>query len=1304
MNRRVVMFLLCLMISLGSLWAVTEETASLRGFIYGSAPTCGYDKWISHVSEGIASNNYNIYAPYDRQTNGFGTFRVASATDLTRWNEVMDAFLAGNLETAEQLILNYSIPYEVVVFHDTDVNRTYYMLRESLNMSYSDDNGTTASYDDEIGSFDYGWGIYVYNPSSTTPVLVNVAHPNDDFIVTPISVLAFQEWDAMFFAVNGAGREVKWNMVAPFYNSKSLSDPSRIEAHAFHKAYVKMCDKIRAQFGRRELATQIHSYDWNRHPDLANCQISAGNGRNNPNLPIRDLSSMKWDLVNETDYLVHPINDLGVHDPVLINDFYTINYSINPFTYALGDSSIAVNNVMDLPGFSDSRQMTYSDANHTDYDINDPFFHVEFDELPNCYQQTTNNYKWFYGYNPVSDSWDYDHLFDKAIAYYSPWLHAMTTTIQHWVQMNDNLTPAAPQQVAVYSQSADYITLQWNPIDSYDFKTYEILYSTQPIDETNATSFTRTNAELLADPMCSQVNVTGLSPNQQYYFKVRAIDYNSNISPLSSEVTAITGPAKVNNLVAVGMDNKVRLTWNANPQNGNLGFIVYRKTLSTDYTPIANWNSDPTLVSTNANQSFTFFDTTVVNGENYTYKIASQNTANVIYPHNFPVFASPRPIFKLVFSANNGTVSDSCAFAINPSATDGNDGTYDVVKATAPTSNFFYSALYEAGWATNGVYLQQEIYGSYDLSRSTKMWTVRFKTDRANTPITVKVSDNYATRQTEKLYLYNQSNSTWTNLATTDGLFTVANANFVTMNLYWGNLQPVATLASSVNKILQAGNTFNLNWTNQYPFLADHISVSLQNGTDSISVAQNLSPTTTSYAWVVADRIAAHNLRIVIDVYALDGQVNRSYSNYLVGVVPQNIAFTPVNGWSMVSNPWTGLSATPTTVFGANSLLYTWENETYSPSEFFLFGHGYWAKTSNPSAFSSAATVQTTNNEQMLSAGWNIVANPHPCTYKTKDLNFKLNNVTYTFGELLEQNIISPAVYTYRNGGYTLVSEIQPFESFFLYSYAEERLTLNVQFVPYQNNPAISSADAGKSVTILASQLNQDADDITIGLSPRATNSFDFEYDLPEAPAKPFSNGLEFYIDAVEPFPHTRLNSFFEGPLSDATADTLICPISLRVNSLDPITLSVVQSNLPENYLTRVIIDGHVFVPENGEFTFIPSQASLLTGYAKIFNQFVGSEDPIAPTALTLTNYPNPFNPMTTIRFQNPKDSKVEVVIFNIKGQKVRGLLAENSKAGTHELTWDGKDSNGRSVASGMYLISVKAGDKHLIKKAMLLK
>jgi len=93
------------------------------------------------------------------------------------------------------------------------------------------------------------------------------------------------------------------------------------------------------------------------------------------------------------------------------------------------------------------------------------------------------------------------------------------------------------------------------------------------------------------------------------------------------------------------------------------------------------------------------------------------------------------------------------------------------------------------------------------------------------------------------------------------------------------------------------------------------------------------------------------------------------------------------------------------------------------------------------------------------------------------------------------------------------------------------------------------------------------------------------------------------------------------------------------------------------------------------------------------------------PTEYALEqNYPNPFNPSTNISFALPKAGKVEVSVFNVLGQEVNSLVSEERTAGTHTVVWDGRNSSGNVVSSGIYFYRIVAGDFSQTKKMLMLK
>jgi flagellar hook assembly protein FlgD len=84
--------------------------------------------------------------------------------------------------------------------------------------------------------------------------------------------------------------------------------------------------------------------------------------------------------------------------------------------------------------------------------------------------------------------------------------------------------------------------------------------------------------------------------------------------------------------------------------------------------------------------------------------------------------------------------------------------------------------------------------------------------------------------------------------------------------------------------------------------------------------------------------------------------------------------------------------------------------------------------------------------------------------------------------------------------------------------------------------------------------------------------------------------------------------------------------------------------------------------------------------------------------------YPNPFNPETTIQFNLPWEAPIKVEVYNDQGQLVVTLIDKHMGPGNFSVTWDGRDSNGGQVASGVYIYKINSLDLNLSKKVTFLK
>ncbi len=95
----------------------------------------------------------------------------------------------------------------------------------------------------------------------------------------------------------------------------------------------------------------------------------------------------------------------------------------------------------------------------------------------------------------------------------------------------------------------------------------------------------------------------------------------------------------------------------------------------------------------------------------------------------------------------------------------------------------------------------------------------------------------------------------------------------------------------------------------------------------------------------------------------------------------------------------------------------------------------------------------------------------------------------------------------------------------------------------------------------------------------------------------------------------------------------------------------------------------------------------------------------LTPSSYLLSqNFPNPFNPITTIRYEIPEDSFVDVTVYDMLGNVVNNLINTNQSSGYKSVQWDATNNQGEPVSAGVYLYKIQAGDFVDTKKMILLK
>ncbi len=525
-------FTFSLLLTVAANAEIVYESGSLREFIGGNSPTTAYDNYVSHVSEGIANAGYNKYAPdwIDVQTDGFGTYRIIdeSSYALTHWRNIFQALLENDLVSAHEMLRDSmaTFHYDLVQFEDVEYSRTFYMIREQLDLSYSDANQPEIIGDEVIGSFANGWGLFIINPAaSRQQVLVEVPHPCDDFISPYLGVEMFLHTDAFGLAISGAGREVKWSGISSYNNEKSRSDPSRNSNTVFQVFHEVLCDSLMQIGPHSPLVLHTHSFDDNTaHRNFQSIVLSGGYDAANANKPIRDISDDNFDLVNFTTEYPISAGQFGAHESERVDAYYRVHYS-GSFLYHGAEQNYDVPHTSTLLGPNTGVQMNYLRPFFNNNGVYEPWVQIEFFEKPMLFQDLGMPLTELYAGNYPSSYENYSILLD----YYQPFMDALEAYLNNW-DIPDLTPPPEIPNWRVEFDGQSYVSLRWDPVFDTNHRTYRLFYDTDSLNENSPLIDASTNIAF-ADPRTNSFMMVNLDPAESYVFRLDAQDHFLNLSP-----------------------------------------------------------------------------------------------------------------------------------------------------------------------------------------------------------------------------------------------------------------------------------------------------------------------------------------------------------------------------------------------------------------------------------------------------------------------------------------------------------------------------------------------------------------------------------------------------------------------------------------------------------------------------------------------------------------------------------------------------------------------------------------------------
>ncbi len=173
-------------------------------------------------------------------------------------------------------------------------------------------------------------------------------------------------------------------------------------------------------------------------------------------------------------------------------------------------------------------------------------------------------------------------------------------------------------------------------------------------------------------------------------------------------------------------------------------------------------------------------------------------------------------------------------------------------------------------------------------------------------------------------------------------------------------------------------------------------------------------------------------------------------------------------------------------------------------------------------------------------------------------------------------------------------------------------------------------------------------------------------------------------------------------PLEIAVSDNLL------ITALGYSGIEVVDITNPREMYRRFIYNTPFWAEGlscEGDYVYVADEGGLIILKKDVITDLNDGNEVIPPTEFTLRqNHPNPFNPVTTIEFDLSRYGYSTLKIYNLLGREVTTLVNKALPAGSHAVRWDGRDSEGNSVSSGIYFYRLTSGAYSASKKMILVK
>ncbi len=422
-------------------------------------------------------------------------------------------------------------------------------------------------------------------------------------------------------------------------------------------------------------------------------------------------------------------------------------------------------------------------------------------------------------------------------------------------------------------------------------------------------------------------------------------------------------------------------------------------------------------------------------------------------------------------------------------------------------------------------------------------------------------------------------------------------------------------------------------------------------------------------------------------------------------------------GWNLISVPVQPTDANTSAVIGddaSNFFFYEYKNGDYQSAAAVERDKGFWLGIESNVTVDVNGKPKITDDTLTISSGWNLIGSPFLKKYPKSSVIYSRNGLTVSADSAIHLGWVQNSFYNYNvtSKSYESADTLSLWNGYWLAA-----LTDSVKIIYLKNNQtgALPKKGIGKDANLndwivsISSSLNGLNDNLLFfGQNELATDEFDNKYDFIKPPKSPAAS-VESY------FEHSGWNSLFSNYSSDIkrTSTGKDAQWSFNISAMQTGELVLEWKNILNQIPAEVrnqfvsiglsTIDLPNFITVDMLKIF---SVSLSVEKDKVYRFSINASITDVPDEKTtpklfglMQNFPNPFNPVTNIRFEIANTQHVTLKVYDILGKEVAVLVNQMREPGSYTI-----DFSSANLASGTYLYRLQAGNFIQTRKMIILK